>query len=45
MDLKYNHGIEEEEMAVDFTEKAKRYQAIDEIIASGRNLKWNQMQQ
>ena len=30
-------------MAVDFTEKAKRYQAIDEIIASGRKLKWNQM--
>lgn len=30
-------------MAVDFTEKAKRYQAIDEIIASGRNLKWNQI--
>ena len=28
------------QMAVDFTEKAKRYQAIDEIIASGRNLKW-----
>ena len=27
-------------MAVDFTEKAKRYQAIDEIIASGRKLKW-----
>ena len=24
-------------MSVDFTEKAKRYQAIDEIIASGRN--------
>ena len=30
-------------MAIDFTEKAKRYQAIDEIIASGRNLKWNQI--
>ena len=30
-------------MAVDFSEKAKRYQAIDEIIASGRNLKWNQI--
>ena len=30
-------------MAVDFTEKAKRFQAIDEIIASGRNLKWNQI--
>jgi predicted DNA-binding transcriptional regulator YafY len=30
-------------MAVDFTEKAKRYQAIDEIIASGRKLKWNQI--
>jgi predicted DNA-binding transcriptional regulator YafY len=30
-------------MAVDFTEKAKRFQAIDEIIASGRKLKWNQM--
>ena len=43
MNLKYNHGIEEEEMAVDFTEKAKRYQAIDEIIASGRKLKWNQI--
>ena len=30
-------------MAVDFTEKAKRYQAIDEIIASGRNLKWSEI--
>ncbi len=30
-------------MAVDFTEKAKRYQAIDEIIASGRKLKWSQI--
>ena len=30
-------------MAVDFTEKAKRYQAIDKIIASGRKLKWNQI--
>ena len=30
-------------MAVDFTEKAKRFQAIDEIIASGRNLKWKQI--
>ncbi|MBO4319149.1 MAG: WYL domain-containing protein [Treponema sp.] len=30
-------------MPVDFTEKAKRYQAIDEIIASGRKLKWNQI--
>lgn len=30
-------------MAVDFTEKAKRYQAIDEIIASGRKLNWIQM--
>ena len=30
-------------MAVDFTEKAKRYQAIDEIIASGRKLKWDQI--
>ena len=30
-------------MAVDFTEKAKRFQAIDEIIASGRKLKWNQI--
>ncbi|MBO4546212.1 MAG: WYL domain-containing protein [Treponema sp.] len=30
-------------MAVDFTEKAKRYQAIDQIIASGRKLKWNQI--
>ena len=30
-------------MSVDFTEKAKRYQAIDEIIASGRKLKWNQI--
>ena len=30
-------------MAVDFTEKAKRYQAIDEIIASGRKLKWNEI--
>ena len=30
-------------MAVDFTEKAKRYQAIDEIIASGRKLRWNQI--
>ena len=30
-------------MAVDFTEKAKRYQAIDEIIASGRMLKWNEI--
>ena len=30
-------------MAVDFTEKAKRYQAIDEIIASGRKLKWKQI--
>ena len=26
-------------MAVDFTEKAKRYQAIDEIIALWRKLK------
>ena len=43
MDLKYNNGREEEKMAVDFTEKAKRYQAIDEIIASGRKLKWNQI--
>ena len=43
MVLKYNHGREVEEMAVDFTEKAKRYQAIDEIIASGRKLKWNQI--
>ncbi len=30
-------------MAIDFTEKAKRYQAIDQIIASGRKLKWNQI--
>ena len=30
-------------MTIDFTEKAKRYQAIDEIIASGRKLKWNQI--
>ena len=30
-------------MAVDFTEKAKRFQAIDEIIASGRKLKWKDM--
>lgn len=30
-------------MAIDFTEKAKRYQTIDEIIASGRKLKWNQI--
>ena len=30
-------------MAIDFTEKAKRYQAIDEIIASGKKLKWNQI--
>ncbi len=30
-------------MAVDFTEKAKRFQAIDEIIATGRKLKWNQI--
>lgn len=30
-------------MAIDFTEKAKRFQAIDEIIASGRKLKWNQI--
>jgi predicted DNA-binding transcriptional regulator YafY len=30
-------------MAVDFTEKSKRYQAIDEIIASGRKLKWNEI--
>ena len=30
-------------MAIDFTEKAKRYQAIDDIIASGRKLKWNQI--
>ena len=30
-------------MAVDFTEKAKRFQAIDEIIASGRKLKWDQI--
>lgn len=30
-------------MSIDFTEKAKRYQAIDEIIASGRKLKWNQI--
>ena len=30
-------------MAVDFTEKAKRYQAIDEIIASGRKLKWKEI--
>ena len=30
-------------MAVDFTEKAKRFQAIDEIIASGRKLKWREI--
>ena len=30
-------------MTVDFTEKAKRYQAIDEIIASGEKLKWNEI--
>ena len=30
-------------MAVDFTEKSKRFQAIDEIIASGRKLKWDQI--
>ena len=30
-------------MSVDFTEKAKRYQAIDEIIASGRKLKWSEI--
>ena len=30
-------------MAVDFTEKTKRYQAIDEIIASGRKLKWKEI--
>ena len=30
-------------MTVDFTEKAKRYQAIDEIIASGQRLKWSQI--
>jgi hypothetical protein len=30
-------------MAIDFTEKAKRYQAIDEIIASGRKLKWDEI--
>lgn len=30
-------------MAIDFTEKSKRYQAIDEIIASGQRLKWNQI--
>ena len=30
-------------MSVDFTEKAKRYQAIDEIIASGRKLKWREI--
>lgn len=30
-------------MAVDFSEKAKRYQAIDEIIASGRKLKWKEI--
>lgn len=30
-------------MAVDFTEKSKRYQAIDEIIASGRKLKWSEI--
>ena len=30
-------------MAVDFPEKSKRYQAIDEIIASGRKLKWNEI--
>ena len=30
-------------MAVDFTEKSKRYQAIDEIIASGRKLKWTEI--
>lgn len=30
-------------MSIDFTEKSKRYQAIDEIIASGRKLKWNQI--
>ena len=41
--LKYNSGKEDGKMAVDFTEKAKRYQAIDEIIASGRKLKWNQI--
>ena len=30
-------------MAVDFTEKAKRYQAIDEIIASGTKPKWSEI--
>lgn len=30
-------------MSIDFTEKAKRYQAIDEIIASGRKLKWKEI--
>ncbi len=30
-------------MAVDFTEKSKRFQAIDEIIASGKKLKWDKM--
>lgn len=30
-------------MAIDFTEKSKRYQAIDEIIASGRKLKWKEI--
>ena len=30
-------------MAVDFTEKAKRYQAIDTIIASGRKPKWKEI--
>lgn len=30
-------------MPIDFTEKAKRYQAIDEIIASGERLKWDEI--
>jgi len=30
-------------MAVDFTEKAKRYQAMDEIIASGRKPNWKEI--
>ena len=30
-------------MSIDFTEKSKRYQAIDEIIASGRKLKWSEI--
>ena len=30
-------------MGVDFTEKAKRYQAIDEIIASGTKPKWSEI--